>query len=177
MKTKVFKYTAILMILAGGLASCKEQEPDHPCMVRVRPKNLPHIDWENYNNVQPFFVYHGIIDWNPWMYADTGRTVKVYGWIDDRLDWEFGIFRLREDSTRLTNHYPLVPIWINGEPDVVHSVMAKVRDADRTKKIFVRGKFMLFAGAQVSVGPPHYCGGLLVSGGVRIYGIDDFYFE
>ena len=169
-------FSAFMMLLAGGLASCKEQ--DYPCMVRVRPKNLPPIDWENYNSITVFSTYYGFIDWNPWMYADTGRTVKVYGWID-RLDYHSrGFFTLRGsaviDNTGIS-HDERIFVRVDGEPDVV---MRKFREmaeqGELSKKIFIRGTFRLIPLALVNT---THCGGTWVSGGVRIYGIDDFYFE
>jgi hypothetical protein len=179
-KPQTLKIAVILLLLAGGLASCKE--PDDPCMVRVRPKNLPPIDWENYNSIYTIIsTYNGIIEWNPWMYADTGRTIKVYGWVD-RLDHPYRDFFTLRGSAVIDNtsisHDERLFVWISGEPD---AVMRKFREmagqGELSKKIFIRGTFRLIGFALVSGGPPHYCGGSLVSGGVRIYGIDDFYFE
>jgi len=168
-------FLAILMILAGGLTSCKEQ--DLPCMVRVRPKNLPHIDWENYNCINTVLsAYNGIIEWNPWMYADTGRMIKVYGWVD-RLNHPVpDFFSLRGSAVGISNNETLY-VRVSGEPDAVMRQFGELTgQGEISRKIFVRGTFMLFGWIHVDAVNPCFSGSF-VTGGVRIYGIDDFYFE
>ena len=68
-------------------------------------------------------------------------------------------------------------VRVDGEPDVV---MRKFREmaglGELSKKIFVQGTFTLIGLGLLSA--ENLCfSGSLVSGGVRIYGIDDFYFE
>ena len=179
MKIKNIIYVVIVLFLAGGLTCCKEQ--DTPCMVRVRPQNLPPIDWENYNCIHTVLsAYNGIIDWNPWMYADTGRMIKVYGWVDRLKHPNPYFFSLRGsaviDNTGISHNERLF-VWVSGEPDAVMRQLGELTGQGKiSRKIFVRGTLRLIGFALVDAVNPCFSGSY-VSGGVEIYGIDDFYFE
>jgi len=182
MKTflKFTALSAVLLILAITSVSCEDREQECPCKVQmalVRPENLPPIDWQNYNSVYTVFqVYHRLMEWNPWMFEDEGRSIKAYGWLDP-IDWRFQYrsFYLRQKSALQDGDLPRLPVVI-GNLDVISFLMTKISVVDLTRKVFVRGTLVLPGRLVISVAPP-YCGGTLIVPEIRIYNVDDIYFE
>jgi len=188
MKTflKFTALSAVLLMLAVGLGSCRETEDSYReienwknfCLGFVeRPENLKTIDWDNYNDVHTvFWTYHKReVQLESWIYEDTANIIKIYGWVaqnseqNDFQDLWFSYDFVLIGNDLGYNVSPHVPFVIVGDSIVKESIKEKLATADLTRRIFVRGRLSF---------PFERCGTCCFTFPlVRIYSADDIYFE
>ena len=189
MKTQMLKFTifsVILLILVVGLASCKDKPPPIRLCIKERPKDLKPINWEDYNDVYTiYWTYDGRDTREKEMeilYEDTVEIIKIYGWIARILyspggpygNTGFMEFVLvgNEIDDYFYNH-PHVRFGVVGDWMVMSLLNEKLGSADLTKKCYVRGK-LSFYGIHIDF-EDGSCD--LIFPVVRIYSVDDVYFE
>ncbi|MCL2682108.1 MAG: hypothetical protein FWE63_01315 [Bacteroidales bacterium] len=177
MKKTTFKIIAILMILTGGVASCERNKNENPCEIK-RPTNLKPIDWENYNDVYTvYWTYHKR---EVLVYEDTAKIIKVYGWVAqnyehsdfDYMGGDADFFLLGNEAGG--NDAPFVPFVIVGGSEIISSLKEKLATADLTKKCYVRGKLTILFTKCID-GIDWGC--CLMYSAIRIYSVNDIYFE
>ena len=197
MKTilKITALSAILLMLAGGLVSCREKFNDSHCFIE-RPESLMPISWDNYNDVfTVFWTYSKLEDGfahsTREIRRDTAKTIKLYGWLhqgDDSLvditsltlvgNKEHIFAPIETISQGIFNipSLPKVTLRFVGEEGLIEVLKNKLDATDITRKCFIRGR--LYFGGTTCVSFSNRTGCCWINNFfIRIYSADDIYFE
>jgi hypothetical protein len=148
-----------LMVILLAVTGCRKE-------CRVGNKNVPPIDWENYNDVTTVWnnLTHSYKDDIP-----VGRTIKVAGWIQhvSYEDISAAEFDLVLDSAIDFNSHGIA-IRIEAF-DIREELQAKFDTCNLKNKCFVKGK------VELMVFKTMYCASY--SGKIKLENIDNICFE
>ena len=174
---KITALSAILLSLVGTIVSC-DKDKENPCIID-RPKDLKLIDWGNYNDVYTVYwtYYNREAGTESWVYEDTTKILKIYGWIIQNHEWDEHNYNGLADFIFVDSQdgeLPHVPFVAVGDSDVVDSIKTKLSIADPTKKWYAQGK-LSFPTALCIDGADFGC--CLLVPVIKIYRVDDIYFE
>jgi len=135
-----------------------------------KPKNIKPIDWENYNDVHT-------VKWNYTddcsdftFHNDTGKTIKMYGWMFHPMDVSPDLFCLLSDSLLVEANNPkCAMVYVGGIREEWERLKEKFDTSDLTKKCYVTGSL------EFSNQSDNDC--CLVTPSIGIMNADDIYFE